>query len=333
MKTLQLAALIIGLALLVWLIYQTGFETLATYLQLLGWGSLIVLLLSAVRNGARAASWFFAIEPQHRRVGFFALTHIMLAGEAIKYLTATGPFLSEPAKAAMVRRQMPLLKGFSSVVVENLIYYLSVFLFMLAGLPALVWLEGVPARLKIAGYCGAIALTLMMLMTYLAIRKRWFAMARGVQLVSRFGRGNRLTALAVQVRELEENVYAFYEQRQPAFYLILWLNLSAHLLNIIEVYVILVCLRLPASVSAAFVIEAVTKVINLVFFFVPLRAGVYESGNALVLKALHMTAGAGVALALVRKLRALFWAGYGLGVIAWLTMKDKRSVRANDAAA
>jgi hypothetical protein len=63
--------------------------------------------------------------------------NVMLAGEAIKYLTATGPLLGEPAKAAMLRREVPLIEGLSSVIVENLIYNLTVFLVMLAGLPAL----------------------------------------------------------------------------------------------------------------------------------------------------------------------------------------------------
>jgi hypothetical protein len=70
-----------------------------------------------------------------------------------------------------------------------------------------------------------------------------------------------------------------------------------------------------------FLVEAVTKVINLVFFFVPTRAGVYESGNALLLQSLGMSAASGVALAVIRKLRAFVWAGYGLIVIGSMSFK------------
>ena len=55
------------------------------------------------------------------------------------------------------------------------------------------------------------------------------------------------------------------------------------------------------------------------------RAGVYESGNEFVLQALGMSAGAGVALAIIRKLRAFVWAGYGLAVILSITIKDRRA--------
>jgi len=42
------------------------------------------------------------------------------------------------------------------------------------------------------------------------------------------------------------------------------------------------------------------------------------------IKALGMTAAAGVALAIIRKLRAFVWAGYGIAAIAFITFKDRR---------
>ena len=67
--------------------------------------------------------------------------------------------------------------------------------------------------------------------------------------------------------------------------------------------------------------------INLVFFFVPTRAGVYESGNALLLQALGMSAAAGFALAIIRKLRAFLWVGYGLVVIGVMMLRKKEELR------
>ena len=326
-KILQIVSLFAGLALFVYLIQQTGLDTLGHYLGMMGWGALAILALSAARNYARAGSWYFSIEPAHRNVGFHALTNVMLAGEAIKYLTTTGPFLSEPAKAAMVRRQVPMLQGVSSVVVENIIYYLTVFVVMLAGLPALVWLADVPDRLKVAGYMTAGVVIMSLLITWAAIRWRWYVFARllGFAAGRKPLRGRAGLQKAVeQTRKVEDNIYSFYEQRRGAFYLVFALNMAAHLINVVEVYLILALMKLPASISAGFVIEAATKLINMAFFFVPARAGVYESGNALILDALGMSAGAGVALAIIRKVRAFFWVGYGLAVIGWVVAKDRR---------
>ena len=277
--------------------------------------------------------------------------NVMLAGEAIKYLTATGPLLGEPAKAAMVRRQIPLLQGFSSVLVENLIYYLTVFIFMFAGLPSLVWLAEVPGKIKLTGYILMGLIAVAVALTSLAISRRWYLLARALERLARFvarrragrrddetagreGEPDRATtnhggieSIASQVRLVEDNLYTFYERRRGAFYLILSLNMGAHFINVVEVYVILVLLELPGSFLIGFLIEAVTKVINLVFFFVPTRAGVYESGNALLLQALGMSAAAGFALAIIRKLRAFLWVGYGLVVIGVMMLRKKEELR------
>ena len=321
-KSVQIISLIAGLALFAYLIKQTGLETLASYLRMMGWGFAFIIALSALRNLARAASWYYSIEPSRRNIGYWALMNVMLAGEAIKYLTATGPLLGEPAKAAMVRREVPLVEGFSSIVVENLIYNLTVFLVMLTGLPALAWLIEVPDSLKLASYLFAAIIILTIVLGWLAIRGRWFLLAR---LIKRLSPRDRSGRIIERVRAVEENIYSFYETRRAAFFLIFAINLIAHLINIVEVYVILSLMGLPATFVTGFVVEAVTKVINGAFFFVPTRAGVYESGNALVLDALGLSAGAGIALAVIRKLRAFVWIGYGLVAIAIITLKDRRA--------
>jgi hypothetical protein len=229
----------------------------------------------------------------------------------------------------MVRRQVPLLEGFSSVVVESMIYYLSVFLFMLSGLPALAGVVALPGHLKLAGYVAAGFIIAGIAVTALAVRGRWYALTRLLEAAARFvstGRRGRMDGIISKTRALEDNIYSFYENRRGAFYLILALNMAAHLINVVEVYLILALMQLPASLFAGYVIEAVTKVINIAFFFVPTRAGVYESGNALVFDAMGMTAAAGVALAIIRKLRAFVWVGYGIAAIAFITISDRRRV-------
>jgi glycosyltransferase 2 family protein len=342
----QVASFVAGISLFLYLLRQTGLAALGDHLRALGWGFVVIVALSGCRNCLRAGSWYVAIEPG-ARIRFWRLMNVMLAGEAIKYLTATGPLLGEPVKAAMIRRQIPFLQGLSSVLVENLIYYLTVFIFMFAGLPALVWLAEVPGSVRLTGYILMGLIGIAVAVTSLAISRRWYILARGWEQLARLvarrragqlanhstdkegeperpgGRG-RIESIASQVRVVEDNLYTFYERRRGAFYLIFSLNMAAHFINVVEVYVILALLDLPGSLLIGFLIEAVTKVINLVFFFVPARAGVYESGNALLLQTLGMSAAAGVALAIIRKLRAFVWVGYGLIVIGGMTLrKDK----------
>jgi len=214
---------------------------------------------------------------------------------------------------------------------------------MLAGeaIKYLAWLAEVPGHLRLTGYILMGLLGVAVAVTWLAISLRWYVLARALERLARLtarrkgeARTNRgrIESIASQVRKVEDNLYTFYARRRGAFYLIFSLNMGAHLINVVEVYVILVLLKLPASFMIGFLVEAVTKVINLVFFFVPTRAGVYESGNALLLQALGMSAAAGVALAIIRKLRAFFWVGYGLVVIGAMMLRkeEERGLRIED---
>ena len=198
---------------------------------------------------------------------------------------------------------------------------------MLSGLPALAGVVALPGNLKLAGYVAAGFIIAGIAITALAVRGRWYVFTKLLESSARFaspGKRSRMDDFISRTRALEDNIYSFYENRRGAFYLILALNISAHLINVVEVYLILALMQLPASLFAGYVIEAVTKVINIAFFFVPTRAGVYESGNALVFDAMGMTAAAGVALAIIRKLRAFVWVGYGIAAIAFITIRDRQ---------
>ena len=83
-----------------------------------------------------------------------------------------------------------------------------------------------------------------------------------------------------------------------------------------------------ASFVTAFIIEAAMKVINFAFFFVPGQVGVFEGGNALLLRALGFAASIGITLALIEKIRALAWVAYGLIALTFLFRKNAKTAPA-----
>jgi len=65
-------------------------------------------------------------------------------------------------------------------------------------------------------------------------------------------------------------------------------------------------------VAGAFVVEGLTKVINLVGVLNPGNLGTYEGGNMLIARVLGVPATTGLTLALCRRARSIFWAGIGI---------------------
>jgi uncharacterized membrane protein YuzA (DUF378 family) len=97
------------------------------------------------------------------------------------------------------------------------------------------------------------------------------------------------------------------------------LNFLWHVFAVLEVYVILRFMGAGIAIGGAFVVEGLTKVINLVGALNPGNFGTYEVGNMLIAKIFGVTSTAGLTLALCRRVRTVFWAG--VGVLCVLAMK------------
>ena len=61
----------------------------------------------------------------------------------------------------------------------------------------------------------------------------------------------------------------------------------------------------------ALVLEALTKLINIVGAFNPGNVGTYEGGNMIIFRLLGISGAAGLTMALCRRARILFWAAIG----------------------
>jgi hypothetical protein len=101
-----------------------------------------------------------------------------------------------------------------------------------------------------------------------------------------------------------------------------------HLLAVLEVFLTLRwLLGVPVSLgigdapgsptlAQAIIFESVNRVVIVAFKFVPFRIGIDEALTGALAPMLSVNPAAGVMLAVVRKVRSLFWAAVGLIVIA-----------------
>jgi glycosyltransferase 2 family protein len=323
MKKIQAISLVLGLSLFAFLIYKIGFSQILNSLRLVGSGFIVLILISGVRHLLRAAAWKKCFEADHRHhVGLFELFNVRLAGEAIRYISFTGPILGEPAKAALIKRRLPLSHGLSSVIVENLTYSLSAILIAIIGVVLLLVNVNLNSKLRWASIIISAVVLAVVAVIWRGIARRNFVLVRVMRLLERRTKRKWFAKRVESVGRMEENVFNFYNHRERTFLLVLSMQMLAHFVNIFEVYLILHYMGVNATFVAAFIIEAAMKMINAAFFFVPGQVGVFEGGNALLLRALGFTASIGVAVALVEKIRTLVWTAYGLVALTFLLRKN-----------
>ncbi len=309
-----------GLLLFAYYVWKAGPQSIWQNITQLGAGFVVVLLVSAVRPFVRAVAWTRCFEGGVRLRVRDALK-AYLAGDALGSLTPLGMVVSEPAKAAFVRDRVPVVASISALAVENLFYMLSVALFIFAGTVALLLSFPLNSKLRLASYATLVVVAVVVVAGYLVVRRQWRFLSGALATLERRGIARGFVAArGERVRAVEARIYGFYEHHRARFIPILALEGCFHLAGVTEVYASLYFIleRPPAFrelALAAFVLESVNRVINVIFKFVPMRVGVDEAGTGLFTKVLKFGTTVGVTLAIIRKARVIFWTAVGVAVL------------------
>jgi glycosyltransferase 2 family protein len=331
-----------GVALLAWLVYQSGARLLVEYLERVGWWIFLLLGIAAVRHSFRAGAVRRAMGEERERFSFPAMYGLVLVSEAIKFVTFAGVIFGESSKALLLRRRVSTARAVSSVVLDNLLYWLSAAFFSLAGITLIFAVYPASAAVRRAGTAGALVLLAGIVLGTVAFTRRWIRAERilgplaKLQLIRSLGseewiaqrpdqayrdgpippsRDRLSSSRAGRFAEIDDQVFEFHRRHRGAFYAILALDLAAHLTAACEVVVIMRLLGLPAHYLDGVATEALTKLVELGGMIVPGDVGIYQGGSGLILASLGYTMAAGVALGIVRQVRSILWAGLGFGAL------------------
>jgi putative ABC transport system permease protein len=314
----QAVAFLLGALLLWYVVRKVGVQPIFTALGRVGFGFFIVLALNGLRHVLRTISMSISVPPEHRRFTFMQAFAARLGGESMSFLTFAGPLLGEPTKIALLRKRVPLVHGVPALVVDNLLYNMSVVLMIFGGATLMLMAYAVPPGAReILAIIAAIAF-LGLVAAALATRKRVTLITALIDKLARKGfRPKFLRTRRHHIYRVELTVYAFFKRRRTAFFSMIALDLASHVSSVVEVYVTLRLLGVSSTAGAAYIIESLTKVINFAFGFVPGTIGVYETGNGIILRTLGYTTAIGLALAIVRKAAIIFWTVIGVLVLTW----------------
>jgi putative ABC transport system permease protein len=321
---LQALAFLLGLGLLIYVINRVGVQPLFDALLRIGFGFFIIVGLSGLRHVLRTIAMRAAVPAEHRRITFRQAFAARLGGEAISFLTFTGPLLGEATKVALLRKRVPLTYGVPALVVDNLLYNLSVVFFILSGAVVMLIKYPLPREVNIVLLIIAAVAASGILIAAIAAKRRVMLLTWIIDRLAQLRLSPKVILKRRQhIYHLESKVYDFYKHHPGAFFAMIVCNLLAHASSVAEVYLALKMLGFESQVAQAYIIESLTKVINAVFAFVPGTIGVYEGGTEVILqKGLGFTPAAGLALALVRKAAIVSWTSVGLLVLTWRTLPN-----------
>jgi len=308
----------LGLLLFAYFVRKAGLDQILVGIKRLGWGFILILAISSVRQTVRSLAWMKCFEaPYHLRFRDAFAARIM--GDALGNIVPLASMaVAEPSKAAFVTDRVPLMASLSAIALENIFYSLSVAVFIFSGTVALLLAFPLKPALRYASFGILAATIVIVLLGYVIIRKQLKFLSGSLSFLH--GRGvarDWMGKTIPRAQTLEARVYGFYDRNRNRLALILALEMCFHLAGVIEIYTSLWFISdvVAPTLLTAFVLESVNRVIIVAFKFIPFRLGIDEAGTGMLAKALGFTQAIGVTLAIVRKARDIFWTALGVALI------------------
>jgi hypothetical protein len=302
---LTLAYTVGGAALFAYVVRRAGVGEILDGIQRVGWGLSLILALAGLRFAVRAACWRLCM-PAAARLTYQRAFSAFLAGDAVGSVTPLGLLASEPTKIFLTRHDLAPRDSLASLATENLIYGASIVTILAIAAGIVLATVTLPGAWRWAIAAGLVAVVAAPFLLLRLLRGTWD---------DRRGPRPRWRAWLAELRVAVINFSAGHRAR-------LWgafgLEMAFHVLGTLEVFFTLLWLvpdRAP-SFTQAIAFEGLNRLVTVAFKFVPFRIGVDEALSGIVAPALAVAPAAGVALAVVRKVRNLFWSGIGLSIIA-----------------
>src|SRR5262245_10200132 len=241
-----------GLVLFAYFIRKAGLTQIIDGIRRLGAGFVLIIAISSVRHVVRSIAWTLCMEKPYR-LRFLDALRARLMGDAIGNILPFASFVvSEPAKPALIRDRVPLMAGFSAIVIENIFYGLSVVVFVFSGMLALLLNFSLPKGLRLASLITLTVIALIIVAGVLLLRKELRFVSGATGFLHRRGLNAKWVDKA---RTLEERVYGFYRRNGSRFLPILFLEACFHLAGVAEIYVTLsfISPEQPPTLFTAFI--------------------------------------------------------------------------------
>ncbi len=324
----RLAAVLLGIALLVSLICRTGPSTVVDQVKTVGWGLGLVIALGGIAHLTKTLAWRLTFLCDIRDVSFARTFGLRLVSEAIGSFGLPGQVLGETARVYLLGSTLPIANSVSSVTLDRGLYIVTSALVSVTGIVTALFLLSLSGTWRLYAFLFASLLAALLVVTATAFRRRWPVFSGAAQAIGSLPWfKNWLDGKQSVIDSAERNLFSFYHETPKAFWGSLILNLACHGMAILEVYLLLHFIGARTGLLGAFVLEAFTKLINVVGALNPGNFGTYEAGNMILTRLLGITGAAGLTLGLCRRARSLFWKGMGLLCLVAMSRSTQAACR------
>jgi hypothetical protein len=223
---------------------------------------------------------------------------------------------------------VPVADSVSSVTLDRGLYVVTSAVVSVAGIIAALALVSLSDAWRMYSLLLAGLLVLLLVASVVVLQRRWLVLCGCTQTIGRLPwlRG-WLSNKRPVIASAENKLLQFCHETPVRFWGSLSLNLASHGFAILEVYLLLHFMGVRVNLAEAFVLEALTKLVNALGALIPGNIGTYEGGNMILAKLIGIGSATGLTLSLCRRVRSLFWSAIGAFCLVLILMSDRREPR------
>ena len=316
--------LIVGISLLVTVVHKWGTAELLDSFRRMGFKIGFVLALPFAWYLIQTLAWYLILEETGTHVSYPHLLKIKLGGESMNTMTPVGFMVGDPVRLYLLQKRMPVALSTASIVLDRTMITVAVVTTLFLGL-FVAWMTlNLPDQWRII--LPVFTCLLAVGMVVVVHRQKRGAFQSLSRILMRLGIKRPFTeSVQEKIRTLDERIMRFYHHSPRRFWAVYFLHFCGRFLAAVEIFLIAFLLAIPLKFSGALVLTSLSILINSLFTFIPGGMGIMEGAYGGLLQIMGLDPIAGVALQLVRRVRALFWILLGLSIVGF-SVKSKKVV-------
>ena len=303
-------ALVVALGLGTFLYLLWRFDPASVWARLkdFGPGFLAVLPFQLFDHMLNAAGWQLAFpRDAARRVSFWDLVRVRVAGDGVNYLTPSGNLAGEFVRPAMLRSDLSSEAKIASVFVAKAAQASGQALFILLGMGYLVWGSSYAFEEGQAKW-GAVGVAVILFGVTFCVAA--FAADPPAWVKARFP---KFVEGSAPVRRSLQGYLRAHPFRLAGSTLMFMIGYAW---GAAEIWLITRFLGVGLTLHQCLAIEFLSNLVDALAFMVPAKIGTQEGGKAVIFKGLGLAPDLGFTVGLIRHIRELAWAGSGLAMFA-----------------
>lgn len=254
------------------------------------------------------------------RIPFWRILKFTITGFSLNCVTPVGLMGGEPYRIMELKPYVGVERATSSTLLYVMMHIFSHFWFWLLSVvlyllfyPHLLNLPmGILLTITVAfcaaaiylfmrGYKKGFTLRLMQMLTHIPFIKGWS---------TRFCANQRTT-----LERIDQQIAALHATRPATFYFALGCEFSARIISSAEILIFLHLFGVTVNFADCILILGFTSLFANALFFLPMQLGAREGGFAMAAGGLMLTAGVGISLGLLIRLRELVCVIIGLALM------------------